>query len=78
MCSGQAVGTVYGGASVSDDVLVLFSAPYTIPAQVRSPKEQPVWSLFVAALQSKAIHLFGQAGWVLEHVWSWQAAMEGA
>ena len=30
-CSDQAVGTVYGGASVSDDVLVLFSAPYTIP-----------------------------------------------
>ena len=35
MCSGQAVGTVRGGASVSDDVLVLFSAPYTIPVQVR-------------------------------------------
>ena len=34
MCSGQAVGTVHGGASVSDHVLVLFSAPCTIPVQV--------------------------------------------
>ena len=35
MCSGQAVGTVHGGSSVSDDVLVLFSVAMMSPGFAR-------------------------------------------